>query len=266
MFLLNTIIISKFINDEGNKKTWDLYKIGILYKIMKKSEDIIYSRLVFYIHLGDIMVKYIQVWGDYMTKVVLPEEMDEIKTCILRGDVVAFPTETVYGLGAQFGNKRALDQLFAVKNRDQKKAVTLMLSHIDMLEKYAYVDERIMKVAQAFMPGRITLVLKRKENVDPAMTNGLPTIGIRIPDSPFVLNLINEVGPLSVTSANLSGGKNTTNEKEVLEQLEGRIPLVVKGQTSSSLASTVVKLTDGKVEILREGAITKEDIEEVFNS
>lgn len=212
------------------------------------------------------MLKYILVWGDYMTKVVLPEKMDEIKACILKGDVVAFPTETVYGLGVQFGNKKALDSLFTVKNRDQKKAVTLMLSHIDMLEKYAYVDERIMKVAKAFMPGRITLVLNRKESVDPAMTNGLPTIGIRIPDSPFVLDLINKVGPLSVTSANLSGGGNTTNEKEVLEQLDGRIPLVVKGQTSSSLASTVVKLTDGKVEILREGAITKEDIEEVFNS
>ncbi len=199
-----------------------------------------------------------------MTKVVDQEDMKTVADCILSGGVVSIPTETVYGVGCQFGNKDALEKLFVAKNRDHSKAITLMLSHLEDIEKYAYVDEKIMNVAKTFMPGRITLILKKKDNVDDAMTNGLPTIGIRIPECQYVLDLIEMTGPLSVTSANLSGHKNTTNEQEVLEQLDGRIDLVVRGQTSSTLASTVVMLTNDEVKVLRKGAISEEEIKEAF--
>ncbi|BBH28049.1 L-threonylcarbamoyladenylate synthase [Intestinibaculum porci] len=199
-----------------------------------------------------------------MTKIVKQEQIAEVADALQRGEVVAFPTETVYGVGVKFGDPKALEKLFIAKNRDHSKAITLMLSHIEEIEKYAYVDEKIMNVARTFMPGRITLVLKKKENVAEAMTNGLPTIGIRIPDSPFVLDLIDRCGALSVTSANLSGHGNTSSTQEVLEQLDGRIDLVVEGHSHSLVASTVVMLTDGQVKVLREGEITEKEIKEAF--
>ncbi len=198
-----------------------------------------------------------------MTLVIKPSEIDVLVNSIKKGEIVAFPTETVYGVACQFNDVDALERLMEAKNRDASKAVTLMLSNINDIEKYAYIDEKVMKVAQAFMPGRITLILKRKESVNPLMTNNLESIGIRIPDSEFVLDLINRAGPLLVTSANISGGSNTTTHQEVLKQLEGRISLVVEGHTSSAIASTVVDLRDG-VKILREGMISKEEIKGVL--
>lgn len=219
---------------------------------------------LFYTQCKKYVLKYELVWGDSMTKVLKAENTDEIVKEILAGQVVAFPTETVYGIGCQYGNQEALEKLFIAKNRDHSKAITLMVEKVSDISRFAYVDDAIMNVAQTFMPGRITLILKKRPEVDDAMTNGLPTIGIRIPDSQFVLNLIHRTGPLLVTSANLSGQANTTNEKEVLAQLDGRIASVVAGQTSSDVASTVVQLTDHQVKILRAGAITEQEIKEAF--
>ena len=96
------------------------------------------------------------------------------------------------------------------------------------------------------------------------MTNGKETIGIRIPDNDYVLALLRNVGPMLVTSANLSNHPNTTSTKEVLDQLDGRIDLIVDGKTTDSIASTVVDVSGDEIKILREGKITKEDIEEVL--
>lgn len=120
------------------------------------------------------------------------------------------------------------------------------------------------KIVQAFMPGMITLVFKKKDTVDPIMTSGKETIGIRIPDDQYVLTLLKKAGPMLVTSANLSNHPNTTSTKEVLNQLDGRIDLVVDGQTTDNVASTVVDVSRNEMKILREGKITKEDIQEVL--
>ena len=96
------------------------------------------------------------------------------------------------------------------------------------------------------------------------MTNGKSTIGIRIPDSEFVLSLLKKVGPMLVTSANLSQHSNTTSTQEVLNQLDGRIDLVVDGKTSDNIASTVVDVSQDEIKILRAGKITKEQIEEAI--
>jgi L-threonylcarbamoyladenylate synthase len=147
------------------------------------------------------------------------------------------------------------------KERDYSKSITLMLSKKEDIEKYAYINVQSKKIINAFTPGKITLIFKKKKEVDPYMTNGKDTIGIRIPDNQFVLNLIDKTGPLLVTSANLSGHKNTTNTKEVLEQLNGRIALVVDGKTDSTTASTVVDLTEDSIKILRAGEISQKEIE-----
>lgn len=199
-----------------------------------------------------------------MTQVIEPEQMDLLVSAVRDGKIVAFPTETVYGVACLFDDLKGLDRIMEIKKRNPNKAVTLMLSKKDDVKKYGLVDEGTQRVIDKFMPGRMTIVLKRLDSVDSRHVSGKDTIGIRIPDSSFVLSLIDQTGPLSVTSANLSGQGNTTNEKEVLAQLDGQIDMVVRGQTTSATASTVVDLSQGDVRILREGLITKEEIEEVY--
>lgn len=199
-----------------------------------------------------------------MTKVIKSSEIKEIVRSIKDGKVVAFPTETVYGLGVKYGSQEALDKLMEAKNRDYSKAITLMVADKHEIENYAYVNDDAKKIISTFMPGMLTLVFKKKETVDASMTNGKETIGIRIPDSEFVLKLLKEVGPMLVTSANLSNHPNTTSTQEVLDQLDGRIDLVVEGKTKDSIASTVIDVSSDIIKILREGKISQRQIEEVI--
>lgn len=197
-----------------------------------------------------------------MTKVINQQDIDIVCQTIKNDGVVAFPTETVYGLGVQFNSVKALDKLMEAKNRDYSKAITLMVADKNEIEKYAYVSDKAKKIIQYFMPGMLTLVFQKKEDVNDIMTNGKKTIGIRIPNSEYVLHLLKKVGPMLVTSANLSNHPNTTSTQEVLEQLDGRIDLIVDGRTTDSIASTVVDVSGVDLKILREGKIKREDIEE----
>lgn len=199
-----------------------------------------------------------------MTKVIKSSEIDELVLAVKAGKVVAFPTETVYGLGVKFGSQEALDKLMEAKNRDYSKAITLMVANKQEIDNYAYVSDDAKKMISAFMPGMLTLVLKKKETVDSNMTNGKETIGIRIPDSELVLQLLRKAGPMLVTSANLSNHPNTTSTQEVLDQLNGRIDLVVEGKTTDSIASTVIDVSGDVMKILREGKISQKQIEEVI--
>lgn len=199
-----------------------------------------------------------------MTKVVLENQMNEICDVIQKGGIVAFPTETVYGVGIHFNDEEALERLMEAKNRDYSKAITLMVADKKDISQYAYISPQAQKMINQFMPGMITLIFKKKESVRDSMTNGKSTIGIRIPDSEFVLSLLKKVGPMLVTSANLSQHSNTTSTQEVLNQLDGRIDLVVDGKTSDNIASTVVDVSQDEIKILRAGKITKEQIEEAI--
>lgn len=199
-----------------------------------------------------------------MTKVVLENQMNEICDVIQKGGIVAFPTETVYGVGIHFDDEEALERLMEAKNRDYSKAITLMVADKKDISQYAYISPQAQKMIDQFMPGMITLIFKKKESVRDSMTNGKLTIGIRIPDSEFVLSLLKKVGPMLVTSANLSQHSNTTSTQEVLNQLDGRIDLVVDGKTSDNIASTVVDVSQDEIKILRAGKITKEQIEEAI--
>ena len=199
-----------------------------------------------------------------MTKIVTQQDIQQICEVIQNGGIVAFPTETVYGLGIRFNDQEALDHLMEAKNRDYSKAITLMIADSKDILQYAYVSDKAQKIIKQFMPGMITLIFKKKESVDDIMTNGKSTIGIRIPDSEFVLSLLKKVGPMLVTSANLSHHQNTTSTKEVLQQLDGRIDMIVDGKTSDNVASTVVDVSQDEMKILRAGKITKEQIEEAI--
>ena len=191
------------------------------------------------------------------------ENINEVIDLLNHDEVVAFPTETVFGLGVKFSHLEALEKIYEIKHRSHSKAISLMIYDPKDIEKYAYVNENAQKLIDHFMPGMITLVLKKKSILSDDFTAGYDTIGIRIPDDPFVLKLLKEVGPMLVTSANISGQETLLNDQEVYKQFKGKIKMIVKGKCKNTLASTVIKV-DEDVTILRQGCIQEEEIREVL--
>ena len=188
------------------------------------------------------------------TVLVEKDALDTVAKLVAANEVVAFPTETVFGLGVKFGSHQALQALYQVKHRDRGKAISMMISKPEAIEQYAYVNEE----------GMITIILKKKPFIDDFFTASLDTIGIRIPDDPFVLSLLEKTGPMLVTSANISGNESLVDDQAVMKVFSGKIPIIVKGESISKKASTIVDVSKGKVEILRLGDITKEEIMEVL--
>ena len=189
------------------------------------------------------------------TVLVEKKNINEVVELLKQDEVVAFPTETVFGLGVKFGNLSALEKIYEIKHRSHSKAVSLMIYDSQDIEKYAYVNTNAQKLIDEFMPGMITLVLKKKSILSDDFTAGLETIGIRIPDDPFVLELL--------TSANISGQETLLNDLDVYHEFNGKLKMIVKGKCQNSLASTVVKIDDD-VTILRQGCISEEKIREVL--
>lgn len=197
------------------------------------------------------------------TVLVEKENINEVIDLLNHDEVVAFPTETVFGLGVKFSHLEALEKIYEIKHRSHSKAISLMIYDPKDIEKYAYVNKNAQKLIDHFMPGMITLVLKKKSILSDDFTAGYDTIGIRIPDDPFVLKLLKEVGPMLVTSANISGQETLLKDQEVYKQFKGKIKMIVKGKCKNTLASTVIKV-DEDVTILRQGCIQEEEIREVL--
>jgi len=181
---------------------------------------------------------------------------------ILRaGGLVAFPTDTVYGVGSLAFDTQGIDKLYQVKERRHTKAIPILLSRKDQLEQVSSeINATIKRLSTRFWPGPLTLVMPRNAKL-PANISQVATIGVRIPDHPVALALIDRAGPMAVTSANLSGEQNTCTAQEVLKQLGGRIPLILDGGTTPGGApSTVVDCTSPELRILRCGPIPKRDL------
>lgn len=199
------------------------------------------------------------------TKIVTKSQITELVEALNRDEVIAFPTETVFGLGIVYDSLAAIETLKWAKKRPETKPFTLMIADISWIEDFAVIKEADWKVIEHFMPGPLTLIFKRKESVDPRITNGFDTIGVRYPDDAFVQSLIKQVGkPLLVPSANISGMPAATNTKEVLSQLDGRISLVVDGVCQGQEASTIISLVEDQPKLIRQGKILLSDIEEVM--
>lgn len=172
------------------------------------------------------------------------------------GQLVAFPTDTVYGLAAALDNETAIEGLFTAKGRQADKAIAVLVGSPEDAAKVAQAMSGYARLlAQRYWPGPLTLVVKQAAHL-PANLSSRPTVGVRMPDHPAALALLNAAGPLAVTSANLSGGANTVSAEEVLAQLGGRIALVIDGgRTPGGQPSTVVDCTGPMPHILRQGPI-----------
>ena len=167
---------------------------------------------------------------------------------------VVFPTDTVYGLAASAFSFEAIQKLFQIKDREQEKSIAVLLGSVDQLSAVtADPSPAALALGEKHWPGALTLVVPRHPEM-PENLSPLPTLGVRIPDHPVALALLQTVGPLAVTSANLSGMPNTTTAEEVLAQLDGRVDLILDGgKTPGGVPSTVVDMTGAEPKVLRQG-------------
>jgi L-threonylcarbamoyladenylate synthase len=181
--------------------------------------------------------------------------------------LVAFPTDTVYGVGAMVFIESAVERLYTIKGRSTDKAIAVLVGRVQDLKKVtASLTPLAEKLAQAFWPGPLTLVVPKHPSV-PNVVSTLPTIGVRLPDHPVARQLLERTGPLAVTSANRSGDPSPVTGAEVLAQLQGRIDVLLDGgHVPGGIPSTVVDCTNVVPQVLREGPITLAEIEKVVNA
>jgi L-threonylcarbamoyladenylate synthase len=212
------------------------------------------------------MMKHWIVESDVDKNKSYPQIVDAAKI-LQQDEVVAFPTETVYGLGANATSDTAVEKIFKAKGRPSDNPLIVHISNKEQLE--GLVEEipvDASKLIDAYWPGPLTIIFKNKENVfSERVTAGLDTVGIRMPDHPVALSIIEASGlPIAAPSANRSGKPSPTTAQHVIDDLEGRIAGVVDGgETGVGVESTVVDCTGEIPVILRPGGITKEQLEEV---
>ena len=175
--------------------------------------------------------------------------------------VIAFPTETVFGLGVFYDDKEAYELLNKVKRRREDKPYTMMLSKVDDIDKYAFVDKKYLPIISKYMPGSLTILVKSKDNVPGYVTHDTGVIGIRIPSNKEALELLNYVKkPLLVPSANRADQKPALNDKEVKEIFEDEVAAIIPGKSSSGEPSTIIDLTGEQIKLIRKGPIPLEEL------
>ncbi len=203
-------------------------------------------------------------------KTATPQSILEAADLIKSGDVVAFPTETVYGLGANALDGVAVAKIFAAKNRPAINPVIIHVARREDAEKYVECDARARGLMQAFWPGPLTMILPRKKDggVSDLVSAGLDTVAIRMPDHPVALSLIEKAGvPVAAPSANASGEPSATTPRHVEQSLGGRVSFILAGGACGvGLESTVLDLSGEVPVIVRPGAITAEDLEDYLGA
>ncbi len=179
---------------------------------------------------------------------------------IKKGEVVGFPTETVYGLGADATNEEAVKRIYEAKGRPSDNPLIVHVSEVSEAEKVAYVSDLAKKLFSVFSPGPLTIVLPKKDKVPYSVTAGLDTVGIRIPSHPIAREFFRACNcPIAAPSANLSKRISPTTAEAVFEDMNGRIPAIIDGGSCSvGIESTVLSLAGDTPTILRPGGITEE--------
>ena len=182
---------------------------------------------------------------------------------IKSGGIVVFPTETVYGIGANGLNENAVKKLYEVKQRPFNKPISLLVNSIDMINEIAKdITELEYDLMRKFFPGPLTIILKKKDIVPNIVTANSNTVGVRMPANETALKLIEYAGvPIATPSANISGKPSATNLKEVMGNFGEEVDYYIDGGTSKiGIASTIVQVIDEVPHILRQGSISKEEI------
>ena len=197
------------------------------------------------------------------------EKLIEPAKKIRDGEIVVFPTETVYGIGTNGLDKAAIERLYKIKKRPLNKPISLLVNNMEMIERVAKnISKEEYAIIKNFMPGPITLILKKSDLVPDILTSNQTTVGVRMPDNDVTLKLIEYANcPIAAPSANVSGEKSEVEINNIISEFKNNVDFYVdSGKSKIGIASTIVKIENGKAIILREGKITKKQIEKVINS
>lgn len=195
------------------------------------------------------------------------KHIEESARVIRSGGLVAFPTETVYGLGADALNSRAVEKIYIAKDRPSDNPLIVHIADMEDLRRIASLKQKdIAVLAKNFWPGPLTMVLPKKATVPSVTTGGLDTVAVRMPKNEVALELIRKAGcPIAAPSANLSGRPSPTRGEHVVEDLFGRVDIIISGDDCQiGIESTVLDMTGPTPIILRPGIVTPEQIEDVI--
>ncbi|MFC1553562.1 L-threonylcarbamoyladenylate synthase [candidate division KSB1 bacterium] len=186
-------------------------------------------------------------------------------SALKRGEIIVYPTETVYGIGADCTNESAVNRLYLIKKRDPQKPVLLVAADVDMVKDYVKdISDMSKKIIESFWPGPLTVVFKAGDSISGNLTAGTGTIGIRVPDNRFCREMSCGLGkPVVSTSANISGEKFCSKIEDISEDVLMSVDLIIDaGKTKEGIPSTVISLTGEKPVIIRQGAVSEENLRE----
>lgn len=190
--------------------------------------------------------------------------LKETVKILKNGGIILYPTDTVYGLGFDVSNKETLKRLYNLKKRDSKKPISIIVSDIEMAKKYAVFDDNAIALAKKFWPGALTLILPAKNKLLSHLNLSNKTIGIRIPNNYFCIELLKIFKkPISSTSANISGKKQMLSVNKILSKFDNinNIDLVVDaGPSDKTKPSTIIDLSGKNIKLLRKGVISYKNI------
>ena len=179
--------------------------------------------------------------------------------------VVAFPTETVMGLGVIYDDEIAYNRLNQIKRRPEDKPYSLMIPNVENVINYAFVNEQTQKIINKFLPGPLTILLPAKNNLPFWVTHGTNVVGIRVPSHEITRNLLLAINkPLLVPSANRSGEKPCMNSKEVNTVFNCELDYIIDGCAEGGIPSTIIDLTSDEIKLIRQGEITLDMIKEAL--
>ncbi len=198
------------------------------------------------------------------TQIFSEKQIQEAAVLLKKGEIVAFPTETVYGLGGCLFDRDAIEKIYVAKGRPKAKPLSAHIASLDQVLLLAEdIPEAFYRLAKRFFPGPLTLILKKKASIPDFVTGFTETIGIRFPNHPVALSLIKAAGmPLAAPSANISGRPSPISAEQVLQDLDGKIAAIVDGGACPlGVDSTIFDLVSFK--ILRQGKISQAEIESV---
>ena len=207
------------------------------------------------------MSKYIDCKNNYKK-----EYLNEAADCIKNGGLVLFPTETVYGIGADGLNTNAVKKIFIAKGRASDNPLILHVSSLEMINMIAKnINDIERKLINNFFPGPLTVILDKKDIVPNIVSAGLNTVGIRMPENKIALDLIELSNtPIAAPSANISGKPSGTNISDIFDELNDKVDYIIDGgDTNIGVESTVVRVINNNIHILRPGKITKSDLEKI---
>ncbi|HEL2411933.1 TPA: threonylcarbamoyl-AMP synthase [Streptococcus suis] len=191
--------------------------------------------------------------------------MDKLRTILENGGAVILPTETVYGLFAQALNEDAVNRVYQLKQRPRDKAMNLNVSNLNDIHFFSQNTPFFLeKLYNRFMPGPLTIILKANDNVPFWVNSGLDTVGFRLPNHEQTLRLISETGPLIGPSANISGNESGKKFSDIQAQFSVDLPGIEDDQALTGIDSTILDLSGQKARILRQGAISREEIQKAI--